>query len=524
MNEVRTPIIHKYNAKDISISVLRSLFIIFATVLYCHFQSTVLHRNVLWAGILGGIFAAFALVNPIIANMSKRLRLPVIIGVALISAIIYALHLTTLAKSALLPEVSSSLIAILFSFVVCLSVPTFINPFFDEQLFAHDLNPKDKNRFWKVVLIALLIHIFATLLGVFIYSKFYNGAPNNVTFMQLYRRAWVKLDTDVPHYFKIAQNGYVATGNDRLLIVFFPLFPMLLRIFNFIFKDSFISGIIINAVCSCLSAGMMYKVISQRFSESTAFFAAVICTIMPGSVFFNSPMTEPLFLLLTLCSLYFILKREYIAAGIFAALTGLTRSVGILLFASVFIGAVYDIVWKLKKKEKILPTVLNAVFGLLISTLGTIIYLYINKKVFGNPFMFKTFQDENWNQGIAYFFDTARYIFEYSVSWLKSGKIDLGLNVGVATLITMFISLIIYAFAVKKMPPTFNIYFLGYYVITMGCTWLLSAVRYMSVSIPLIAAIAFLPKKRISKIIVLVILIALYVLYIYNYATVKKLY
>lgn len=35
---------------------------------------------------------------------------------------------------------------------------------------------------------------------------------------------------DAPHYLEIAQHGYSTTGPERLYIVFYPLFPWLVRV------------------------------------------------------------------------------------------------------------------------------------------------------------------------------------------------------------------------------------------------------------------------------------------------------
>ena len=60
---------------------------------------------------------------------------------------------------------------------------------------------------------------------------------------------WNQLGTDSQHYLNIAQNGYVNTGDDRLLIVFLPLYPYLVRGVNFIVDQYLVSGLIVSNFC-----------------------------------------------------------------------------------------------------------------------------------------------------------------------------------------------------------------------------------------------------------------------------------
>lgn len=60
------------------------------------------------------------------------------------------------------------------------------------------------------------------------------------------------------------------------------------------------------------------------------------------------------------------------------------------------------------------------VLSLVISTFGTLAYLYINKVVAGDWFMFSVYQKSNWSQGLGFFFDTARYMYQRAIGDLKA--------------------------------------------------------------------------------------------------------
>src|SRR5438552_18843975 len=60
---------------------------------------------------------------------------------------------------------------------------------------------------------------------------------------------------DGPQYLLIAQHGYAPTGNQRLALAFFPLYPWLIRLTEIIVRDAVLSAFLISTVAS-LAAGV----------------------------------------------------------------------------------------------------------------------------------------------------------------------------------------------------------------------------------------------------------------------------
>src|SRR5215211_8062009 len=52
---------------------------------------------------------------------------------------------------------------------------------------------------------------------------------------------------DALNYLKIAESGYTAVGDDRFLIVFFPLYPFLVSVASFFTRDYIIAGFLVTA-------------------------------------------------------------------------------------------------------------------------------------------------------------------------------------------------------------------------------------------------------------------------------------
>lgn len=408
----------------------------------------------------------------------------------------YALHIFTYGNvTDISNELMSSICLLFFIVLLTNSASGFVKVLAGRRTYGKGIRVGEPNRFLLVIAIALAIRIAVTLIGMLLY-KLFNPLLSFPTAFSLWHDAWLKGNTDVNHYLNIAQNWYVAAGNDRLLIVFFPLFPLLIRVLDFVIHNGFISAQLLNTVLSCLATGMLYKVMRGWFSERRAFLAAIIFLLLPGSIFMYSPMSEPLFMLLSCCCFYFIQRKSYLLAGLFAGLAGFTRSVGILLFVPIAVEGAREIIGLIRQKENVSRRLTLLFCGLLLATLGTLAYLGINKAITGDAFMFSKYQKLNWNQGVGFFFDTPRYMTSHLLIYIHNGEWDTALSLAVPTLITIFLSLIIYTRKAKQLPASMNAYFIAYFIIAIGCTWLLSAVRYMSVCIPLIAALALLPKSR----------------------------
>ena len=96
---------------------------------------------------------------------------------------------------------------------------------------------------WLNINVVLTVLISKILLLIFGAQAFLTVGekPFNVyeTFLGIWDR-W-----DAMQYLKIAQEGYVSTGDDRFLIVFFPLYPALVAAVQVVLRDYLVSAFIV---------------------------------------------------------------------------------------------------------------------------------------------------------------------------------------------------------------------------------------------------------------------------------------
>lgn len=511
---------------DKAVNIVRTIFILLATAVYAYYQKHEFSHTYLYVCIFGVVaaFLCFLIsckrINCIDSDEKEPKWKPIILITIIVLLLIYGLHIASYKKAiARYEELFSSICLIVFVIAGIAVIPNFVRTVSGRQYAAGIALGKrikdNKDRFLQIMLIAFIIRVVSTFLGMFLYKQF--NPEFSGSMYKLWREAWSKGNTDVNHYLYIAENWYVAKGNDRLLIVFFPMFPLLIRFFNLFIGNSFISAQIINTILTSLAAGMLYKLLKYTMEESKAYFSALIFLVLPGAIFMNSTMSEPLFVLLTCISLYFLQKKKFVAAGLFAGLSGFTRSVGILLFVPIFIDATCEIVNRRKNDKLIAKTAITSLLGLGLSCSGTVAYLVINKVITGNAFMFSEYQKSNWNQGISYFFDTPRYMFNQARYMFQRSDTIGAILLPIVTIVVIFSALVIFIMNAKRLSAAFGAYFLVYFIIAMGCTWLLSSVRYMSVLVPFIACIALIPKTKTGESVTLSISILLYIAYLVCY-------
>ena len=327
-------------------------------------------------------------------------------------------------------------------------------------------------------------------------------------------RLWNR--TDAPHYQGIAENWYVAEGDPRFHIVFFPLYPILIKILSLLNIGSFPAAVILSNICAIGCGILAYELAAVDMERKDALFTATLLSVFPGSFFLAAPMTESLFLLLSLACLLSSRKKSYLLAGLFGALAAFTRSVGLLLMLPVFIEAMGDI---LRDKPSSKGIAFRAL-GTSMIALGTAGYLLINHLVTGSPFTFLIYQSQHWNQQLGPFFNTAAYQTELLLKNAASGDTRMVYGLFLPNLLCAFGTLGILLPSMKRLRPSYGAYALVYFAVAIGCTWLLSGPRYLAVCFPVAFGLAELTKgRRIPRAVIAVILTISMLIYLWMFVS-----
>lgn len=351
---------------------------------------------------------------------------------------------------------------------------------FGSPLLAGDVR-KEKLKTWGL----LLLFGIAVSLGEFLLV--YLLAKPNAGFLSSFQKLYYR--SDVGHYMWIARNRYVAEGPNRLRLVFLPLYPLTIRLFAGK-GDLFSGAMVASQLFSLACLPSAYELFCLDQDRKSAAACARILFLLPGAAFLRVPMSEALFLFLTLNAVYQARKKRYLAASLLGALSAFTRSLGILLLALIGIEMLMDFLSACRQNKaaawRLVPGFLLC---LAVGCSGTLAYLLLNDYYTGSPFTFLTYQRENWSQRMGLFFNTAAYQVEYALSYAKAGKVEELLSLSLPNLICCFGTLGLLCLDRKRMRLSYLIWMLVYYALSVGATWLLSGPRYLGMLFPLAVTI-----------------------------------
>ena len=221
-------------------------------------------------------------------------------------------------------------------------------------------------------------------------------------------------------------------------------------------------------------------------------------------------MSESLYLLLALSALYCFRRKHFLPAGLFGAYCAFTRSVGLLLLAPVVLEWIHAFPKENTDRKKWACGILT----ILLIPAGFAAYLWINRTVSGNPLQFLIYQRDHWSQRLGWFFGTAAYQTKYLIGCIDEGNRANLLGLWLPNLLWHFGTLGLFAYASKKLRPSYAAWFIAYFAIAIGTTWLLSGPRYL-LAMPVVAMmLALVTEKRWQQWLAALILVPLSILYL----------
>lgn len=323
--------------------------------------------------------------------------------------------------------------------------------------------------------------------------------------------------TDSGHYLDIARDWYLSQGDwDRLVqLVFLPGYPVVVRLVDHLVHNVLYSGMLVSALSFSGAGCVLYRLLRLDLTHGAAVRTIKYLCLMPGAFFLAAPMSESLFLLLCVSSLYCARTGKWTLGCLFGGLAAFTRTLGLTLVVPLL----FEWVRKLRTSgggagHKRRMGVQAA--SILLVPAGFAAYCGINMLVSGDPFKFLEYQSVHWGQNMGLFFNTAAYQMEQAIhSWSTDPHTLLGL--WLPNLLACFASLILMFFAARTMRPSYTAWFLVYFAVAIGTTWLLSAPRYLAVLLPIPMAVSQLAKKPAADLLATLCCEALSLLYLFAF-------
>jgi Gpi18-like mannosyltransferase len=150
-------------------------------------------------------------------------------------------------------------------------------------------------------------------------------------------------------YARIISEGYdyslIAPDGRRLSdMAFFPLFPWMEKAASEATTLSLSNaGILFSAAASLAAAAGIFSVAAELAGERAGLLTVILWAALPVGIVQSMAYSESLFTALASWALYMIVKERWIAAGVLASLSGLTRPTGLAVVVALWVACVQNI-------------------------------------------------------------------------------------------------------------------------------------------------------------------------------------
>lgn len=237
------------------------------------------------------------------------------------------------------------------------------------------------------ILIVFFSKVLVFCLGYIVsFSVNSSASPLSILMSQFYH--W-----DSTYYLDIAKSGYINQGASQNLIVFFPLYPLIIRLVTTNFSYINLSALLVSNVSSFVAAFYLFKLVKLDYDDNAAVKAVLYFCIFPTAFFLSVMYTEGLFLALTIASFYYARMGKWRLAGLLSLFSALTRIGGLILLPALLIEYFHQKKWQFRKID-------FNVLWISLSLAGFLIYISINYQITGNPFTFMIIENIKWYQSI----------------------------------------------------------------------------------------------------------------------------
>lgn len=152
-------------------------------------------------------------------------------------------------------------------------------------------------------------------------------------------------------YLEVVRSGYpksippdVTYFQDEARAAFFPLFPMLGRLFDLVLPGGDTAAVLaLNFVLGFVAVMLIGLLAERLYGPRVGRTTATLVALFPGSFVLSFAYSEALMLVLAAACMLFLLDRRWVAAGCFAALTTATRPNGLAIIVACAVAALIAI-------------------------------------------------------------------------------------------------------------------------------------------------------------------------------------
>ncbi len=313
---------------------------------------------------------------------------------------------------------------------------------------------------WETIRLVLAIKVLLFTFGIQAVAAFTQK-----------HRGWLELwnNWDSKHYLRLAEHGYVAAGDSRVSLVFFPLYPWLVRLVAFVARDYMLAALIVSGFASVAAALLLRRLARCDETEEVSRNAVWFLLIFPTSYFLHVAYTESLFLALVLGCFLAARKSHWALTGILGAAACLTRVNGLILLPALAteVGLQY---WQTRRIN-------FRWLWLGLVPCGFLGYLWLNHEATGDFFAFTKIMHEHWYKKFA-----SPWFGIYDVYLRARG---MNVNEGLNELIAIILVTLCTVWSWIRLRPSYSVWITFNWLLICSTVYVLSVPRYALTLFPI---------------------------------------
>lgn len=352
-----------------------------------------------------------------------------------------------------------------------------------------------KREMIQVFVMALAIRLLVYLAGAV--WMLLNSQETSFTLQQVLNQ-WERWDA--PHYINLAKLGYEDFIEDgqHLFLVFFPLYPWLMRAMHLVVRNWHLCGILISTVAFCVGSCYFYAFVKEEFGKDMAEKSYVLFAAYPFAFFFGGIMTESLFFCLLSAGLYYIGRHRFLVAGVIGLFLSLCRVQGVLLLGvglvEFFVSYQPGECFRTKRLGAFWKDFFTKGIWLFLIPVGNLIYFYLNYRVEGDFFRFQYYQEHHWYHTTTWVPRCMSEILGYLFGEDTTNAMRLAVWLPEVLIFVLTVACLVYM--VRRHPLKYSAFLLVYTMVNYSVTFLISGGRYMACALPLFIVLADIGKDR----------------------------
>lgn len=285
---------------------------------------------------------------------------------------------------------------------------------------------------------------------------------------------------DASHYLRLAEQGYTAVGEGQFSIVFYPLYPWMVRAVAFVWQNYFAAALLVSGVTSLCAALLLRRLVELDQSAKVAQSTVWYLLIFPTAYFLHIAYSESLFITLVIGCMLAARKRAWALAGTLGALACLTRVNGLVLIPTLLVEAYLQ--YSRTRRIDWRWLWIGA------TGLGFVAYLFLNYRVTGDPFAFSKIMEEHWYKKV-----TSPWVGVYGV-WQRIPHFNL--TEGLHEFVFIAFSFICTVWSWVKLRPSYAVWMTLNWLLITGTAFVVSVPRYCLTLFPIFILLARLAAKR----------------------------